>query len=429
MPSYGNTGQTTGGGTPRRIAVAIGISLFVAGAIVVAAVLPQVLPRTRESLPDAPAEAATQEGPSEEQAIDEPSAADRLTEDRSVTERDLAMLSSLRQFLDEEAATRTAAAQLKAASGEDVPEPAPLDDVLSSLSEERTWPEEIPGWDDLLLMVRCAEMAEDAANEGSDGAYRATRVVPWGEDAPEDTYSGKDDIRPAWADGAEEEATFAVEDPVDRAEARAAGAEIDDEEEPLGEVGMHVALVGTAGDAEALDVPAAVDLSGNEPRVVHRRDEAMAARMRMRRRVDDISGRFPEITHENAAIEGSFRAASDASGNVTRAERLWLYVDENAVPSDIDGFIAFVNDVHAVLVETAPEGTVDVSVKVVAVAPDDPVMQGHPLSDLQHELELHNSPGSAYMQFDYSLGGEATSGSPCVEGDLDGYRHPYDWGM
>ena len=418
-------------GMPARVALAIGIPLMLAGILALAVVMPGMLSKNGDTVPDAPAEAATTndapppaDGNAEQ---DKPSAASRLTADRTVTERDLATIADLREFLDGEVAARTATAQLKTASGEATPEPMPLDDLVTSLSTGGAWSEEIPGWGDLLLMVRCAEAAQDAVNDGSEGAYRPMKVATWGNDAPEDTYVS--DVKPAWANDDAAGTTFAVDDPVDREAAKASGAKVDDSEQPLGEVGMYVTLVGMSGDEEALVVPAAVDLSGTEPRVLHRRAETLAARMRMRRRIDDIAKSFPAITHDNAAIEGNFRASSDPSGNITRSERLWLYVDENAIPTDIPGFIDFVNGVHAALAETAPEGTVDISVKVVAVAPDDPIMRGYPLSELQHQLEIHNDPGSAYMQFAYRLGGEATSGSPCVEGDLDGYMHPYDWGM
>ena len=433
MAGKTGTGEVTGTGRPKgrslgmpsRVILAIGIPLMLAGAIAIAFALSSA-PRGGGSSPDASAEAATTHEESAENG-NRPPASTQLTSDRTVTDRDLAAVADLREFLDGEVVQRTATAQLKVASGEAVPEPMPLDNLMAGLSTGGTWPEEIPGWNDLLLMVRCAEVAQDAVNDGSQGAYRPMKVVAWGNYAPENTYGS--DVKPTWAEDDAAGTISVIEDPIDREAAKASGARTDGDDQPIGDIGMYVTLVGMSGDEEALVVPAAVDLSGTEPRVVHRRAETLAARMRMRHRIDDIAKSFPAITHDNAAIEGNFRASSDPSGNITRSERLWLYVDENAVPTDIPEFIEFVNGVHAALTETAPEGTVDISVKVIAIAPDDPVMRGYPLSELQHQLEIHNAPGSAYMQFAYRLGGEATSGSPCVEGDLDGYMHPYDWGM
>lgn len=301
-------------------------------------------------------------------------AARAVAGDRELTPRDVETLRGLSGSLASEHGALVA--RWEAEGSPAGRRPAPASEILDDLSRTGRWPARpYPGWGDLRLEVRCAELAEDEVSARAGGEFRATSS----------SLSG---------DGSS----------------------------------CVVTCVGQGeGEVGGLGVTASVRLGGDAPEVDEDLGMARARRDYARERLAQAVAAGGVPGDGACALGGYAWPVQLDDGTVGTNETWWLYVDAGRVPLDVPGFVAFVDGAHEALRATAPEGTLSTSCTVIAVYPDDPALGGGGMAALGREVSGGTDAGGAYIRLAYPLSGTATDSTPCREEDLDGTLHPYSW--
>lgn len=288
-----------------------------------------------------------------------------LTANKAATDEDMAALSSLFPSLNDEYEQIS----------EDTPSAVSPDDIAAKVSVSG-WKDKLTGWDDLQLRVRAAEYASEELGRKYGGTYEATT------------------------------------------------AKVSDEGGPQS---VTLSCRCTDGKSEGLSLTATVSLTGRVPTVADDMDSAVSYREGVLQRLESVLAAKGGLYIGDFALEGYTLPMRTESGQTLRTETWWLYVNSNVAPQDTGEFVKFVNDMHLAFTQTAGKDVANIDLTVISCDANDPAMEGRTFSDLAAEIAFSDDPGGLYMEFDYVLRGQATSTTPCMEGDLDGRLHPYTW--
>lgn len=321
--------------------------------------------------PDEPAGASTTTDGSDQSPFDvsADNAVDFLTANKSATDEDMMMLTTLFPSLTD---------KYEILSQID-PNTMSPDAVISRVSTGG-WEPELTGWPNLQLRVRAGEYATMILRERYGDEYEVSSM-----EIPNVTTS----------------------------------------DQPP----MSVMLVckGISGAHVGVMLNVTVGMTGATPTVVDNLDAALSQKKGVLDRLDAVIALHDDLYVGDFALEGYTVPQRNEDGSSTRTESWWLYVNSNVAPTDLNDFVAFVNTMLESFQQTAGSDVVTIDLTVISCDTTDPAMGQRTFTDLAAELATTSDHGGFYMNFDYPLRGEATTTTPCRVEDLDGRLHPYVW--